>query len=239
MGMKLLPRLEITKAKSDERRREVEEGRKLSERVDVLRETVASEEQSLATFRAKTIEVIHSEIVAESKKRDELKVEVDNLLQVRNELLKPLDDEWEATRRQNYLLSKESDIISGLKKDLEIREQKAVEFENQTKMQRNRAVSIENLAYDKLREAEEKEKSAQIALVEAKRIEEQSLLQKEEVHRELLHRDILVSERESGVTMREQALAARVKENEEEIIRLNDQRQTLERAFKRLNINYE
>lgn len=233
---RLLKQSDIDSLKSIDRRREIEEGKKLANRVDSLREIVANEELALEKFRSKTIEVLHEDITMENKKRDELKAEVDNLLQLRGELLKPLDDEWEATRRQNYLLGKESDIISGIKKDLESREKRIVALENDIRIKTTKIGSMENLSYRRLKEAESKDNSSQIALTEAKRIRDESLSQKEETHREILHRDNLVSEREKEITIREQSLAIKERKNEEEIIRLNDQRQTLERAFKRLNI---
>ena len=62
MPIKLLTKQEINLRKANEKRLEIEEGRKLASRVDNLRELVAQEEASLASFRAKTVANIGAEI---------------------------------------------------------------------------------------------------------------------------------------------------------------------------------
>lgn len=95
MGMKLLPKSEVAKAKSIDRQREIDEGIKLAKRVDGLRETAAQEEASLKLFRDKTLTKIHEEITEATKQRDELKEEISQLEEKREKALKPLDKKRE------------------------------------------------------------------------------------------------------------------------------------------------
>lgn len=69
--MKLLKKSEIAKAQAEDKRREIEEGLRISRKVDALRELWASEEQAFEKWRTKILE----EIKELSEKRDALKKE--------------------------------------------------------------------------------------------------------------------------------------------------------------------
>ena len=72
--MKLLKKSEINTLKAQERKAEIDQGLKLSRRVDVLRETAAQEEASLEAFRRSSIKAINEEIKQLTYVRDSLKV---------------------------------------------------------------------------------------------------------------------------------------------------------------------
>lgn len=84
--MKLLPRQEIAALKSIERKKEIDEGAKLAQKIDVLRETAAKEESTLATFREKTLGLIREDIMQLSQERNVLRIEVDLLRKEKQEL---------------------------------------------------------------------------------------------------------------------------------------------------------
>jgi chromosome segregation ATPase len=81
--MRLFKKSEINVLKEQERKAEIDQGLKLSRRVDVLRETVAQEEASLEAFRRSSIKVINDEIKDLAYRRDILKGEISTLEQER------------------------------------------------------------------------------------------------------------------------------------------------------------
>lgn len=84
--MKLLPRQEITALKNIERKKEIDEGAKLAQKIDVLRETAAKEEASLSKFREKTLGLIRGDVMQLSQERNILQIEVDILRKEKREL---------------------------------------------------------------------------------------------------------------------------------------------------------
>ncbi len=82
MGMKLLKKSEVLEHKSFERKLEIDQGALLAKRVDSLREIHAEEEASLASFRSKTLNAIHNEILELSKAKLALEGQVQILQSV-------------------------------------------------------------------------------------------------------------------------------------------------------------
>lgn len=72
----LLPRNEVDKRKSEEKRQRNEEGLRIAERIDVLREISASEGTAFEEYRVATLTKIQEEIQEEFKKLEKIKAEV-------------------------------------------------------------------------------------------------------------------------------------------------------------------
>ncbi len=122
--MKLLPtRMDINKAKADERKREVDEGLSLARKVDALRETKADEERKLLEYRAGMIAKVQAEIDAYISERDSLRRENENLIETRKELIKPLDEEWKEINLERENLAKEKQSFYLSKEQLRIEEE--------------------------------------------------------------------------------------------------------------------
>lgn len=96
--LKLQTRTELDTQKGQERLREIQEGKKLATRVDLLRKTVADEERSLEQFRLTTVEAIHKEIDAQVIEKARLVNEIVHLHEERAALLVPLDAKWAEVR---------------------------------------------------------------------------------------------------------------------------------------------
>ena len=60
--MKILNRQQINEEKSRLRKIEIDEGIKLAEKIDLLRETAAKEESKLKKFRDENLKIIQKEI---------------------------------------------------------------------------------------------------------------------------------------------------------------------------------
>lgn len=232
--MRLLKKSEVTKQKSLERQREVEEGMKLARRVDSLRELQANEEESFSKFREKTVKKINDDIAALAEKRNVLSDEVRLLHLKRTDMLRPIDEERsaiaEAQERINnreHFLFKWDESLEKLDNDLSKRE-RGIERKEQQSAAREEFTSL------RLKEIEAEKDILRKSLEEAenKKIQAQETLDNAEIIRreaeELENSQILFfKQKEQEYAEREAALS--VKERQVE-----DQRQTLERAFTRL-----
>lgn len=77
--MKILNRQQINEEKSRLRKIEIDEGIKLAEKIDLLRETAAKEESKLKKFRDENLKIIQKEINELIDKRNKLLDEIKNL----------------------------------------------------------------------------------------------------------------------------------------------------------------
>lgn len=92
--MKLLPKQEVNKAKAQERKQEIDTGLALARKVDSLREIKVTEEQNLKKWREESIAAIKYEIGQYCEERENLKKQNYEARKIRQELLKPLNEEW-------------------------------------------------------------------------------------------------------------------------------------------------
>jgi chromosome segregation ATPase len=77
--MKLLDKTTIVTLKGIERRKEVEEGAKLAKKVDLLRQTVASEETKLAKFRVESLAKLKEDIDGLISQKKQIQAEITTL----------------------------------------------------------------------------------------------------------------------------------------------------------------
>lgn len=234
MGMRLLPKSEFEKAKSNENRREVEEGLKLARRVDNLREVAAQEEASLEKFRRETVEIIHVQISTESEKLEYLKKEVSSLVEQREIAIKPLDEEWSKVReavvdveerqkeqeaRNQYLEEKEAHVISARKQAYDLLE-RARQRDGDSVTRLQKAVEAEELGKGIIEDA-------RVARLESKEAVRMASV-------ELTHREELVTSREESATIKELDISARERALADGWKLLRDQEAMLARDLKRI-----
>lgn len=79
MAIRLLNKNEVAKAQSEDRAREINEGLKISRRVDSLRDLMAAEEQSLEKFRSESLSGITAQISTLVTQKEAISREVDDL----------------------------------------------------------------------------------------------------------------------------------------------------------------
>lgn len=109
--IRLLPKSEINKLKSEEVQRERVEGMRLAKSVDSLREIRAQEEAALSKFRIETLSNMHKETTVESEKLGALKKKVSELETRKQEALVPLEKAWDEVKsKEVYLLSYASEL---------------------------------------------------------------------------------------------------------------------------------
>lgn len=233
MRMRLLPKSEIDKRKADLRQREIDEGLKLTRRVDSLRELHAEEEQKLEKFRVQTVKAIQNEITAQEAIRETLNREIAVLAKQREELLIPIDIKWKEldskeislVKRESAVLQRENSV-KHREKDIAITERRLYSMEKNTQDLENQAQSKLNDAIMKATEAGEMMEEARIAKRQSDIYKNDALATITEEHRKL---DL----RTTALEIKEKEYLEKAEELRVAKIQLQDREQTLARAFKR------
>jgi len=238
MAMRLLPKQEISVLQASKKRVEIDEGLKLARRIDSLREIAASEEASLASFRASTLKAIQVDIKKIENERNKVLNEVKSL---RNEL-------EEST------------------KVLDIREEALIDYETQLNERENEILAhlgLLRIALDELRKQSKRSSElyqktvSTIALVdeyrsatsnmydEAKaylsqvfKIYESAVSLEEKIEKELRDRDIAVASRERDIIIRVEHLDTMAENLRAKELQIIDREKTLEREVTRLKKKY-
>lgn len=102
---------DIDKSKLQEREQLVKEGILLATKVDKLRATSADEEKRLKDWRESSLKQVQLEIAEQIVNKNSLLGEIQTLEGRRQELLKPLDKEWEELKGAKDDLEQERQII--------------------------------------------------------------------------------------------------------------------------------
>lgn len=231
--MRLLKKSEVSIAKAAEKKREIDEGLKLARRIDGLRETWAEEDAAFQKFRSETIAKIHDDITKEQEKLGPLKKEVKELEESKAEALKPLTEEKAALKRERAELDRqreEADERESLLRDKERKAELALKRATATV---TRAELRENDADSRLQHAAQQDEQATLANARAQKVKADADERYRKVNQELLHRDMMASERERSVTLREESLARKWKEFIAERTLFKDRKATFERELKR------
>lgn len=234
MGMRLLTKTDIQQKKASARKLEIEEGKKLSQSVDRLRELKVFEEQSLEAFRVKSIGNIHAEIVAESLKLSDLKKEVKALEDKRKEALKPVDAEWQAVNDEKILVGDRLELVKDREEAVANRENAVAETEKQTTYLLNTATTKEQVAQKLLDEAAANNNNSERMKKEATYVLDKATKFKEKAEKQLLDRETKVAMEERTLRLKEANVADEKAELAKGWRLLEDRKAQLERNIKRL-----
>lgn len=199
--MKLLSKSEVESTKTEEKRREIEQGMNLARKIDVLRETAVVEEKTLTDLRTGATSLLAAEI---KEKKDEIE-DLDGQILLRQEeleeLRKPLDAEWK-------ILQHAKDAFTASVEDHNAR----TEAEDRERLfLTTTAQGSFTKAQATLLAAEEKESRAstmlQKAIDDTTSIEKQLKLSTERLNaidEEILNKESTLKRREDNVTRREE-----------------------------------
>lgn len=232
--MKLLSRQEISIAKQRDTSREVQEGLKLTRRVDSLRELRLSEEKKLEDWRRETLESIQGEISILSEKKDTLERQITSLEQKIAELSPQM-----ATERHSLIELKKE--LAKWQKELEVKASNLLseELNIAEVIEQSKKTELESAHHEvkalKLEEsAEKKHFNAQKTLEQAQKIHQEALKERKDIELALSLRENNVTLRERRVQTMELAIMKAQKENENEQKRLVDVSTMLQRDLLRL-----
>lgn len=117
--MKLLKKSEIVKSQADEKKIEIDEGMALARSIENLREIRLKEEQSLMEYRKTTRLQIQEEIDTALSEKNGILDQIKDNQKIREELLKPLNKEWEEVHLEKQKIITEKELLSKGNKELE------------------------------------------------------------------------------------------------------------------------
>lgn len=208
---RLKTKVEIDTQKSQERKKEVDEGMKLAKSVDLLRETYAQEQTKLRLFRESTLKVIKDDMNALELQKNSM-VEVIRALEARKrDAEAPIDltKEWKK-------LEIDKKEIENIKIELSDRETHVM----------NREIVAMGLS-KREEEIKEKEKQAQSYLAEATRSYEKTEILRSEMESRKLESEKEIESRYSILTGKEQDMISRE-------YKVNKEKESIEKRNKEL-----
>jgi len=232
--MRLLPKSEINVRQAQQKRAEIDEGVKLANRVDNLREIAAQEEASLSSFRNTTLKAIGEEVKKAEEERNVILKEVVDLRKELSEGTKQLDTRKdELDSYQKSLERLESDLTSRVSA-LKTLASKLKDQSKQTKEYNDRLIYAHKAIGEVRKEVESSHEQAKSVLSQAIKRHDSIVSLADKAEQDIQTRDIAVAYKERDLTIRaghlnHRAEALRIRE-----IQLIDREQTLEREIKRL-----
>lgn len=231
--MKLLTKKQVSDIKNNERRLAIDEGVKLAQKVDGLRELKLKEEAEIEKFRTESLKVAMEEISRHTKVRDALFAEVKTLEARRAEALMPIHREIEE------LDKKRAEVIALINQNESLKESNAqvsieLDKRNRDIVEKEREINRASVRVNEaVTSALEKLKEAETTLANARAFEAAK-------QREYKEKEIQLIAREEGITatMKRQEQRDKEQDSRERLLlatetRLNDRTQKLERNIKR------
>ncbi len=231
--MKLLAKSEVTKAKSLDRQREVDEGMKLAKRVDTLREVALQEERSLTRYRTETVGKIQKEVTELGDKRDALLEEVRFLAARREELSAPLNEEWDVIYLQKELLSKRETGLDGREAGIRLREADLADRQDAVTKHEQTVVYAHDDARERLQKAGILKDDSERLNRDAQSILTRATTQSKSLMATAEERLAWVEAREKAAFAKEEELRNQEIELAKDFSRLMDREATLARNLKR------
>lgn len=230
----LLKKSEISQAQAIDRAREVQEGMKLSRRVDDLRKLQANEEQTLEKWRTETLSAIGEEINTLEGEKEDLKIELIYLreelnkesLLTRNERLHLEDVKLSLDIKEKSLEEKE--------KELSVYETEIAQILKNAKDSAARALTYEDIAKNLQRKAQEERNETSLLIKSIRKQEDLFLKNKDEAEKFLDYQNRELDRKEKAVFEKEKENIFLRNQLEKEKIQLADQRATLQRAMNRI-----
>ena len=122
--MKLLQQSEIHAYKAQEAKAAIDQASYLAEKVDQLRKAVFEEEKRLKEYREQGLQAVKSEIRELQEEASVLKSVVDSLKIRREELSKPLTEEWDKLAKDTELFYAEKQQLATERSSIEAESRK-------------------------------------------------------------------------------------------------------------------
>lgn len=201
--MKLLSQRQVAEKKNEEARLEIKAGSQLAERVDQLRKASVLEEVKLKAFREDATSILKQELNALEGQKQALQRHIDDLTKQREELKKPLDEEWGKVR------AKEQELIV---REQEVEEQKTLNYTIREQLQEKIDIAQDNI--DQAREYKENSeilsRKRTLQLKEVQKMVDQLSNDIQRFVESKKEQEALLANRESRLEIREKQLAIKL-----------------------------
>lgn len=192
--MKILPaKTDIQKLKSNDRKREIDDGVKLARKVDALRTSVSVEEATLTKWRTETMAAAVADIEGVVRQKNLLQDDVRVLERIRTKLQEPIDAAWDDIHARTQELDAIGEALHAREAYLERRVAE-------------QSSAVERLATEKERAADERER-ARALLEEAVQLRIDVGNANDELERNIHLHEASLNAREEQAQAREEALA--------------------------------
>jgi len=237
MGMRLLPKSAVEKAKALDKQREIDEGKKLATHIDSLRTLAATEEKNLMDFRDKSLKVVQAEINGKLEEKNGLEHAVEHLKYVRKTLLEPLDAKWEEVNKAQQINNDWDTELSEREVKVTADKEANLAFESELAKKADQLNDTEERVKEVVAQAAKMIEDAKEVLAKARNDAQVSTNEISLKSLDLLQREENVAARERDAKNTEERNKKVRKENLETTIRLNDREAALERSFEELKRN--
>ncbi len=202
MGMKLLTKSDIDKAKANQQKKDVDEGLKLARRIDNLREVAVQEEANLEKFRKTKVASLSAEITQLEAIKDSFTGEISQLKRERRALMKPLEAEWAEIHKEKASIRKRKDDLTALEGTIQLKDKAAREAVKQASDKLAKAITKEEAADRLIEKANSAALEATERLRHAQKIESDSMVIKAKFDKEIATRDMKMAEKERNLELK-------------------------------------
>lgn len=233
--MKLQSIKQLNNELANERKKQIDEGLYIAQKVDVLRQTLASLEAQHQKFLAGSREESDKVIAELDQKKSTLKNEISKLEERRIELLKPLNDKWDELEEQKQAHKLELADFEIRNDLLKTKEKEFSEKEKQLNQKQETLSNQEEVIKRVSRETQELNEQAKN--LKNKQLEEYTLSTTElgELRKELEEKEKLLVIQANFNKHRENILNKREKELNNKDRAIKDKYETLMRTLSRIN----
>lgn len=231
--MKLLKKSEIATAQAADKNREVQEGLKITRKVDSLRELLQTEEEALNKFRHETLASISQETSIAQTKKDQLLEEI-KVLRTEKELgLKDVEERKTELDSFSVRLNESEKKLLEQSHNLDIKTNEIQTNLKESQSELERVRSHREETQNLHREADEKNFKATKALSQAQIELDTSLAHKAKTEQFVVEANRNLDDKRQELRAKEEELNKREISLTTLSVQLNDQRSTIEREIKR------
>lgn len=237
MAVRLLPKSLIAEQKAKVQTREIQEGMKLANRVDGLRELYSKTEQELETYRTATLASIGKEITELEGKKTKLEIDFRNLKSQYESMLSEIPTKRTELSEFEKSLTSWEKKLAGREERAELLEIDVAEALVKAKDSKLRTEDNERITTNLLIQANQTKQEAEQTLLTARKVEERAYSDKKDFEAAAILREYSITSKEKELLIMETDLMKQKKALEKEKIRLQDQRETLQRSLERIKHN--
>lgn len=237
MPLRLLTKSQIATAQSIDKAREIQEGLKISKRVDGIRELKAKEESEFEKFRTETLSSIGREIETLNKTKEAIILEIRDFREEKRKGLRDVEQGLLSVTSFRAVLDQRESYLKELEQRL-LRKQDEINatlLSSKDELERSRTHKEESERLHLV--AQNNHEASMFSLKAARKTEETTLLLKEALEKELSHRQQIIAQMEQDIIIKEKEIKNTKKELKTKEAQLLDREATVTRDFNRLHKN--
>lgn len=239
MTMRLLQKSDVVRAKAIDRQREIEEGKKLADRVDTLRRLSSDEESNIQAFRARSLANVQSEIAVFFEQKNSLIEDIEIRKRELSTLMIPLDGKWKDVDRAQRVCEDWERVLDERTEKLDRDRKETLALSMMIEKKRAHLSDEEERVKEIVTSAQAMISQAEIVVSEANVHAHTTYTANSKKEGELTAREIAVHNRELDVEAGREHNAAVHHQNDLDRVRLEDERVTLQKGFDELQRKIE